>query len=279
MVGIKKEKEIAMTTQEKIIGKHPNRGIYFEWTECEDTECTNTKRHRQLLAKENSREQAINQMAEWLVLYHLSDAKKVLLNRKKVILEKYDFAEYAKMLHVFPQTDKTKKGNLGEVILTEYLSQTTGISILIYKLRYNPNVDQSMKGDDVLLVGTNRIIVGESKFRSNATKQAVDKTAEIMKSSLALPLSLGFIADRLFEQGLFDLSAQIQEMQINLGKAEIDIKNAALLLSTNDIGSYVEKHMDSTNQDFVFISLGMDDPPGFMEATFSKANELLLEVK
>lgn len=268
-----------MTTQEKIIGKHPSKGIYFEWTECKDTACTNTKRHRQLLAKENLREQAVNQIAEWLVLYHLSEAKKNLLNRKKEILEKYDFAEYARMLHVFPQTDKTKKGNLGEVILTEYLSQTTGISILIYKLRYNPNVDQSMKGDDVLLVDEKRIIVGESKFRSTANKQAVDKTAETMKTSLSLPLSLGFIADRLYEQGLIDLSEQIQEIQINLGKTDIDIKNAALLLSTADIGTYVEKNMDSTNQDFTLISLGMNDPAGFMEAAFKRAYDLLLEVE
>lgn len=267
-----------MTQQDTMIGKHPKEGIYYEWTKCFDTECSLTKRHRQLIAKEEARQSAIDKISDWLVKYHLSDGKRKQLLRKKEILEKYEFSEYAKELHIFPNVDKTKKGNLGEIILTEYLSQTLGIRVLVYKLRYNPNVDQSMKGDDVLLVDSKRIIVGESKFRSVANKQAVEDTTKVMNAKLVLPLSLGFVADRLFEQGLLDLAEEIQDLQLNLGKTNHDIKNVALLLSTPNVGKFVECNMSSSNSDFIFLSLGIENPTEFVEEVFRKATERLLEV-
>ena len=267
-----------MTQQESMIGEHPQEGLFFEWTECRDTECTPLKRHRELIERGEKHRDAIEKVASWLVTYHLPNGKRELLIRKKKILEKYDFADYAKSLHVFPNTDKTKKGNIGEVILTEYLSKSSGISVLIYKLHYNPNVDQSMKGDDVLLTDTKRIIVGESKFRSIANKKAVDDAAKTMDTSLALPLSLGFVADRLFDQGLVELAEKIQEMQLSLGKTSLDIKNVAFLLSRPNVGECVEQNMSSLNNNFIFLSLGIENPVDFVEEAFRRASELLLEV-
>lgn len=42
-----------------MIGEHPISGLFHQWTECSDTDCTITKRHCQLLAKEDVRKQAI----------------------------------------------------------------------------------------------------------------------------------------------------------------------------------------------------------------------------
>lgn len=264
-----------MTIQDKIIGRHPENGLYYEWIECEDTKCSAVKRHRKLLARETERDQAVEQIAKWIVKHHLSDRNKNLLQTKKEILNKYDFTEYADSLHIFPNTDKTKKGNLGEIILIEYLSQTTQIPILVYRLRFNPNVDQSMKGDDVLLLNTERIIVGESKYRTTPSKQAVEAAVKTMKYASVLPLSLGFVADRLYEQGEIELSNKISEMQSQLGKKDMDIKNASLLLSAPNIGEYVERHMNAENQDFLVISLGIEDPKKFMQLVFDRANDLL----
>lgn len=266
-----------MTIQEKIIGRHPASGLYNEWTVCEDTTCSTVKRHRKLLAIEAEREQAVEQIAKWIVKHHLSEGKKNLLLRKKEILKKYDFAEYANSLHVFPKTDKTKKGNLGEIILIEYLSQTAQIPILVYRLRFNPNVDQSMKGDDVLLLNEERIIVGESKYRTTPSKQAVEAAVKTMRYTPVLPLSLGFVADRLYEQGEIDLSVKISEIQLELGKKDMDIKNVSLLLSAPNIGEYVEKYMDAENKDFLVVSLGIEDPVDFMRLVFDRANDLLSE--
>lgn len=267
-----------MTLQDEIIGKHPSEGLFFEWIEYQDTECTDKKRHRYLSERNENREQAIETIANWLVTYHLSKSKSRALCKKQKILEKYDFEEYAKSLHIFPKTDKTKKGNFGEVILTEYLSQVTGIEVLIFKLHYNPNVDQSMKGDDVLLVNDDKIILGESKFRATPSKEAVKETSKLMSNTLMLPMSLGFIADILFEQEQEELAEKILDIQYNMSRTNFDIKNIGFLLSTKLVKKHVERNMDSSNKNFLFISLGIDNPVEFMDLAFSRAEELLIEV-
>jgi len=118
-----------MTLQDKMIGEHPSDGIFCNWTDCFDTTCTTTKRHRHIKENNVSREEAIQTTADWLITYHLSDAKKYMLENKRKILNKYDFQEYANSLHILPRTDKTKKGNFGEVILSQYLSQTSGVEV------------------------------------------------------------------------------------------------------------------------------------------------------
>ena len=267
-----------MTLQDEIIGKHPSEGLFCKWVECQDTECTDKKRHRYLSEKKENREQAIETLANWLITHHLTKSKKVALCKKQKILEKYDFEEYAKSLQIFPKTDKTKKGNFGEVILIEYLSQVSGIEILIFKLHYNPNVDQSMKGDDVLLVSEDKIILGESKFRTTPSKKAVKETSKLMNDKLLLPMSLGFIAEILFEQGQEELAEGIIDIQYKMSKTTFDIKNVGFLLSTKRVKEHVERNMDSSNNKFLFISLGIDNPVEFMNLAFSRAEELLTEV-
>ena len=267
-----------MTLQDKIIGKHPEEGLFYDWIEHQDTDCTDRKRHRYLSEKNENREQAIETIANWLVTYHLSKSKSTALCKKQKILEKYDFEEYAKSLHVFPNADKTKKGNFGEVILTEYLSQVSEIKVLIFKLHYNPNVDQSMKGDDVLLISENKIILGESKFRATPTKEAVEEASQLMSNTLALPMSLGFISDILFEQGQVELAEGILDIQYRMSRTNFDIKNIGFLLSTKLVKGHVERNMDSSNQNFLFISLGINNPVEFMDLAFARAEELLFEV-
>lgn len=80
-----------MTLQDKIIGKHPNDGLFYEWTDCQDTGCTEIKRHRYLSEKCKNRQQAIETIAHWLVTYHLSKSKRLALCNRQKILEKYDF--------------------------------------------------------------------------------------------------------------------------------------------------------------------------------------------
>lgn len=269
-----------MTKQDEMIGKHPTDGLFCNWIDCYDTECTDKKKHRYLQEKEENRQEAIETVAHWLVTHHLTKYDRSELREKQKILEKYDFQEFANSLslEIFPKFDKTKKGNLGEILLTEYLSQVSGIKVLIYKLHYNPNVDQSMKGDDVLLVDSKKILLGESKFRATPTKKAVEEISESMSTILKLPITLSFIRNRLFEQHETELAQYISDIKYKMSKKEIDIKNIGFLLSTKLVKGHVERNMNSKNEDFLFISLGMDAPADFMELAFTRAKELLLEV-
>ena len=54
-----------------------------------------------------------------------------------------------------------------------------------------------------------------------------------------------------------------------------DLIYAGLLLSNTDASRVVEKHLNSDNSNLVFISVGIDDPEGFIESIFEKAEELI----
>ncbi|MCB2353137.1 Hachiman antiphage defense system protein HamA [Clostridium estertheticum] len=262
------------TIQDKMIGKHPtDDNIFSDWLVCKDLDCTETKIHRSLTEKADYREQSVEEISNWLVSHHLSNRKRDLLKKKKEILEKYDFKEYANNLHILPQTDKTKKGNIGEVILAEYLHISSGIDTLIYRLRYNPNVDQSMKGDDVLLIGEKDILLGESKFRTTAGKSVVEEISNNFGKALKLPISLSFVADRLYEDGKYDLSDKITEIESILSKGKIDIQNVGFILSDPSAHRAVENHMNSHNKNFIMITLNIDDPKDLLDKSFEKANE------
>jgi len=101
-------------------------------------------------------------------------------------------------------------GNFGEIVASEYLRQMLGYEIPVYRLRYNPNPESSMKGDDVLgfkfgnVDGSGReIIVGESKARQKFSRSAVeDAYQQLAKSSRRPhPISLTFIANILRLEG------------------------------------------------------------------------------
>lgn len=264
-----------MTLQDNLIGKHPLNEL-GSWLKAEDLRCSDLKRHRYLEVDSSFHTEAIELISKWLLQYHLSEGKQKMIERKQKILEKYDFKEFAKKLHVFPESDKTRKGNFGEVILSEYLSLTSGVEILIYKLHYNPNIDQSMKGDDVLLVDDKTILLGESKFRSQPSKSAVEEAAEGMGDKLTLPLSLTFIADRLFDQGNIELGEMIFNIHLEMGKKDdMDIKNIGFLLSTKNVRNIVERNLSAKNSNFIFISLGIENPVTFLEEAFARAENLL----
>lgn len=195
-----------MTEQERLIGEHPTTPhILGDWLAHTDHPTTVSKKHRKLDENNSLRNQAIDKIADWIVNHHIIEQKIEALERKAQILQKHDFEEYVKSLNLLPSTDDTMKGNIAEIILVEYLQESTGFSPVIHKLRYNPNVNQAMKGDDVLLLNpdnvSEKIIYGESKYRSTPSKQAIEEAVSNLEGGKRLPVSIGFVADRLYEIG------------------------------------------------------------------------------
>jgi len=50
---------------------------------------------------------------------------------------------------------------------------------------------------------------------------------------------------------------------------------AGLLLSNIDTSRTVERCLNSDNSNLVFISVGIDNPEGFIESVFKRAEELI----
>ena len=140
----------------------------------------------------------------------------------------------------YPHNERTCKGNYAEVFLAEYLDGATSSSLPVYRLRYNPNPEQAMKGDDVLLFDLDsdpiRIIVGEAKFREVPNKQAVvDMIDALMRSHRAgLPASVVFVAQRLITEGNIDMGIKVMSCLSLFAAAKLRIDYKLFLRHGND---------------------------------------------
>ena len=139
------------------------------------TDCTTTNGIEHRVLEDNGHSDILlRYMEDALQRHHISPEA---LQRHMDLIATLKIENFPILRSPYPQPSTTQKGNFAEVFLAEYLVSTTDMELPIYRLRYNTNPDQSMKGDDVLLFDLDsdpvRIIVGESKFRGIPDKQSV----------------------------------------------------------------------------------------------------------
>jgi hypothetical protein len=176
----------------------------------------------------------------------------------------------------FPSNASTRKGNLAEIVLAEYVVAANGVVLPVYRLRYNPNVDQSMKGDDVLAfdldVKPARIIVGEAKFRGTSSAAAVKEIVEGLLRSYkgGVPASLQFVADRLFEAGDDDLAGRVLDCATLFALGELRIDYVGMLLSDAKAAERVNDATPGSLRRLAMLSLGVQDPDSLVDACYRK---------
>lgn len=273
-----------LTPQEKLIGKHPDsNGFFSDWLNPTDIPATTTLRQRELNPDPSKRQEAIEKIADLLICHHLHKGKEKELAAKKRILSKYDYEAYFHTQSILPKTDTTQKGNCAEIILAEYLVCTSGLDLLVYKLHYNPNVDQSMKGDDVLLLKKHKIeqkiIVGESKFQKTPNKSVVEKITNVMGTKTVLPISLPFVEHRLREKGKKRLARKLANLQAKLPLGKTDVVNVGFVMSNHNTHKNVTSHGNTKNNKLAFVSLAIDNPEDFIRACYKKALHKLEDIK
>lgn len=270
-----------MPRQEDLIGAHPNPpDLFGRWLASTDHPETNRKCHRSLSPTANlSEDELVNWLADKIILHHYNNNK---VERLKNKYGQLGFAEYAENIRMIPNTDKVRKGNMTEIILCEYvLSSTNKPLIKTFRFRYSTNVDQSMKGDDVLMVDYDNeandieIYLGEAKFRQIPEAKVVRDIADALSTDTK-PLSFTFLVDRLLEsEDTAEMGNRLDEFVVETIKQQGKITYSGLLLSKETCATTVQNHLDSDNQKLVFLSLGVADPTDLMNKVFAKAEEKL----
>ncbi len=264
-----------------LIGNHPKSALFFDWCKCEDLASSMTKKHRKLSDKGINRDTLIEKLSDWIIEHHITAKQIERFNKKKSILKKHnELTKYVEENMTIPINNfSTQKGNLGEIILCEYLKASSGLELLVYKLRFNPNIVQSMKGDDVLLFDKNniknKIIMGESKYRTTPNNIVVeDITKALSKDSL--PISLPFVRDRLDELGQNDIADEIDDLISAVHKKNIPIVYAGFLHSNHNVANTIETHLNTDNENLVVISYGEKNPEVLIKESFDKAIEKIM---
>lgn len=159
----------------------------------------------------NSRNLVFNPLAETVFIHH-NDPEELRDN-----LFVLGYTETMEALDKRPRTTKTRKGNFGEILASEYLRQVEGYCIPIYRLRYNPNPESAMKGDDVLAFkfgdsdGKGReILIAEVKVRNTfATQVITEAYSQLQYGHRPCPKSLPFVVYILRKENRHDEADQV----------------------------------------------------------------------
>jgi len=159
--------------------------------------------HIPLVEVKQAREIIFIPLAETVFIHH-NDPQEYRQN-----LEALGYSESAREIDQRPTDPNTRKGNFGEILASEYLRQYEGYTVPIYRLRYNPNPNSSMKGDDVLAFkfgesdGQEReVLVVEAKVRRCFASAVVREAYKQLKAGpRPQPTSLVFVANTLRREG------------------------------------------------------------------------------
>jgi hypothetical protein len=256
-----------------IIGEHPAEHAYGVSLSACDKQTDSGFQHREL-TENGKTDSFLAHTVNVLRTHHLSDAA---LKRRKAHIASFRIKglDYS-ALSPYPRAEDTRKGNFAEVVTAEYLEAATSTTLPVYRLRYNPNVNQSMKGDDVLLFDLDsdpiRIIVAESKFRGTPSKVAVTEMIEGLQRSHSsmLPVSLVFVLDRLFDEGKAELGKKVLDCAELFTANKLDIAYVGLLLSNTNASAHLQRSVDSQLHNLIVISLGVSEPESLVQRAFDE---------
>lgn len=222
----------------------------------------------------------INHMVPLIQNHHIDSEA---LKRRKELVESLKIVNPTSMSMIspYPKNFTTQKGNFAEVFLAEYLTSTSNMELQIYRLRYNPNTDQSMKGDDVLLFDLDadpvRIIVGESKFRGTPDKASVMEMIDglIRSNKEGLPISLMFVSEMLIKEGKPELGKKVQNCALLFVTNKLCIEYVGLLMSNKNAKNPINKHTPKDIRNLLMISLGISNPEDVVRSSFERLEESL----
>lgn len=121
-----------------------------------------------------------------------------------------------------PQVKTIRSGDIGEVLTTDYIDESTEYHVPIQKLRWRDHRDMAMRGDDVIGILVNQeqqtiqFLKAEAKANKSLSRAVLQKAREELDNDEGLPAphALQFVAERLRETGNIELSDLIDKVQL-----------------------------------------------------------------
>ena len=193
-------------------------------------------------------------------------------------LERLGFAEAAKYLcGRLPREQKTRKGNFGEVVACEHLSQRYGYKLPVFKLRFMDNPDMPMRGEDIVafeITEDNKITaicIGEAKTLEDYDRRQVEKAHNRLFTAYhPYPISLLLISNILHERGDHDLAEQIDIILETLTLRSFPRHNWIFIITGNrprDAFNPIEE-MDTVVENLRTVNLHLPKLSSFIDEIF-----------
>lgn len=274
-----------MSKQDTLIGTHPEPpNIIGRWLNSINHPENTHQCHRSLSETGTLDEtELLDWLSDHIIHYHYYDNQIEDLKSK---YSKLGFNEYAENIRMIPNADKVRKGNMTEIILSEYIINSTNKPLIkTHRFRYSPNVDQSMKGDDVLMVDYNdtsndiEVHLGEAKFRQTPNAKAVRDIANSLARDTK-PLSFTFLVQNLINSSSTEaIGRRLNKFVVETIRRQGKITYSGLLLGNAKSSNTVQNNLNSDNPKLVFLSLAVENPNEFLEKVFTRVEHKLANPK
>ncbi|MBK6688280.1 MAG: DUF1837 domain-containing protein [Deltaproteobacteria bacterium] len=145
----------------------------------------------------------------------------------------------AVIAHSLPTSKRTRSGDLGELLASEYVDSETQFTVPIRKLRWKSDREMPMHGNDIVAFNKKKVPVEvlkvECKSRAKCSKTVVADAARSLDAHEGRPnpSTLAFITKRLYEENQDEDARVFQSMQSG-SMAPRSIVHMVFLLSGED---------------------------------------------
>lgn len=167
---------------------------------------------------------------------------------EQTILKAGGYSKSAEIIaNSLPTNKRTRSGDLGELLATEYLNSETPFVVPINKLRWKSDRQMPMHGNDVIGVDAKskpiQVVKGECKSRASFGEATVKEAA----SSLDLhdgrpnPSTLAFVTKRLYEENRDAEAKVFQDLQAEGAISSKNVRHFIFVFAGND----PSKHLDA----------------------------------
>ena len=185
-----------------------------------------------------------------------------------------------------PQTPRSRSGEMGEIVATEFFEFHTGFRIPVRRLRYKDGREMALRGDDFLGVNEDGIepllfLKGESKCWQTISNAAVTDAREKLSADdgRPTPISLLFVADRLLEaadEGDQLLGRRIRDEVALKTVSPQRITHGLFALSGNAAEAILEADLEAADDihSHISASFHVDGRPAFITEIFEEAGNL-----
>jgi len=182
----------------------------------------------------------------------------------------------------FPTMSTAKSGDLGEILCTAYVTETTHFKRGIKKFRWKDHRDMSMRGEDLLAFsfgadGTDlKILKAEVKSRVSISTAVIKEARASLDDyqQLPSPHAITFVADRAGESGDLELRAAIDKAQLVDGIKLSQMTHMLFTFSGNNPSPFLQVNLSAYDGNVPqhYVGLQVKSHQTFISDVFEEAS-------
>lgn len=176
-----------------------------------------------------------------------------------------------------PTAKRTRSGDFGEILASEYIDQCTEYRVPIKRLRWKDDRDTAMRGNDVIAIKKRLkrwcLLKAESKSRATLSETVVQQAVDGLNKHAGRPnpSSLAFISSRLHELNRDSEAAVFEDLQSRTPEPN-EIEHLVFTLSGNNPTNHLKNHLGKKNSPIRRHLVGcvIADHQQFIETIFDR---------